>query len=104
MLEPVIPGECNKSGGKRNANRVMREPSDRAFSTFRGGSGNVYVRKSPFGHVSEPTPDQANVGWRNLEGMFEKKPPKIKSERCAKPNEDCVNEEGGRIIQESPFY
>jgi hypothetical protein len=36
--------------------------------------------------------------------MFEKQHPKIKSESCAKPNEDCANEGESQIIHESPVY
>ena len=60
------------------------------------------MRKDSFWNVSKPAPDQADVGWRNLKGLFEKQPLQIKRERCAKSDEDCADEGESQIIHESP--
>ena len=60
------------------------------------------MRKGSFWHGSQPASDETDVGWRNLKGMLEKERPKIKSERCAKPNQDGANEGEGQRIYKSP--
>ncbi len=60
--------------------------------------------KGSFWHVAKPASDETDVGWRNLKGMVEKQRPKIKRERCAKPNEDGTNEGESQSIHASPVY
>lgn len=60
------------------------------------------MRKDSFRHVSQPASDEANIGGRNLENVFEKLRPKIKCESCAHSNEDHTHEGKVWIIQESP--
>jgi hypothetical protein len=103
ILKPFVVYQCNEDDGERGTNQVVGDPSYRAFSALLQTRCNIRMSESSFWHVSKPAPDDTDVGRSNLEGMFEKLRPKIKSQSCAKPDEDCADEGKSQIIDESPF-
>ncbi len=100
MLQPVAAYERSENDGEGHANHIVGNPSNCAFRALLWSS-NIGMRKGSLWHVSEPAPDQTDVGWRDRKGMFEEHPPKIKGEGSAKSNEDYANEGESRLIHES---
>jgi hypothetical protein len=44
--------------------------------------------ESSFWHVSKPAPIETDIGWSNLEGVFQEPRLQVKSEGRTKPNKD----------------
>jgi hypothetical protein len=66
----------------------MDDPSYRAFCAFLWRRGNIWMFEDSFRHMSKPAPDHTDIGWSHPKGILEEQRPKIKSESCAKPNDD----------------
>ena len=75
--EPLVAAEQHEQGGERDADGVVRDPSDRVLARHRRCRGDGRVTEGAARHVREPATDAPVVGARQAEERFTQHTPGI---------------------------